>query len=53
MQLYQLHAKQCIKTDMNTAWEFLSDPKNLQRIPLKPWDLTFWLAQTEKCFLAK
>ena len=32
MQLYQLHAKQCIKTDMNTAWEFLSDPKNLQRI---------------------
>lgn len=32
MQLYQLHAKQCIKTDIQTAWEFLSDPKNLQRI---------------------
>lgn len=32
MQLYQLHAKQSIKTDMHTAWEFLSDPKNLQRI---------------------
>lgn len=32
MQLYQLHAKQSIKTDMATAWDFLSDPKNLQKI---------------------
>ncbi|MFT6723045.1 MAG: ligand-binding SRPBCC domain-containing protein [Flavobacteriaceae bacterium] len=32
MQLYQLHAKQYIKTDMATAWNFLSDPKNLQKI---------------------
>ena len=32
MQLYQLHAKQSIKTDMTTAWNFLSDPENLQKI---------------------
>ena len=32
MQLYQLQAKQYVKTDMATAWSFLSSPKNLQKI---------------------
>jgi ligand-binding SRPBCC domain-containing protein len=32
MQLYQLHAKQGLPIDRDTAWKFLSDPKNLKVI---------------------
>lgn len=32
MQLYQLHAKQGLPIDRATAWNFLSDPKNLKVI---------------------
>ncbi len=32
MQLYQLHAKQGLPIDRETAWDFLSDPKNLKVI---------------------
>jgi ligand-binding SRPBCC domain-containing protein len=32
MKMYQLLASQFLPTDRDTAWEFLSDPKNLQRI---------------------
>ncbi len=35
MQLYQLHAKQYVKTDIESAWSFLSSPKNLQKITPK------------------
>lgn len=32
MKLYQLHAKQQLPIPKTTAWEFLSDPKNLKVI---------------------
>ena len=32
MKLYQLHAKQALPIAKDTAWQFLSDPKNLKEI---------------------
>lgn len=32
MKLYQLHSRQVFPISMDEAWEFLSDPKNLQVI---------------------
>jgi len=32
MKLYQVHSKQALPIDKKTAWEFLSDPKNLKKI---------------------
>ncbi len=32
MKLYELHNKQVVNTDLKNAWEFLSNPKNLQLI---------------------
>ena len=32
MKMYQLRASQFLPTSMGEAWEFLSDPKNLQQI---------------------
>ena len=50
MQLYQLNAKQCIKTDIQTAWEFLSDPKNLQRITPKAMGFNILAGADRKMF---
>lgn len=32
MKLYQLHAKQAVPISKEEAWEFLSNPKNLEKI---------------------
>lgn len=32
MKLYQLRSRQLLPTEMETAWQFLSDPRNLQKI---------------------
>lgn len=32
MKIYTLHQKQNLPIDLNTAWDFLSDPKNLKTI---------------------
>ncbi|MCW1954130.1 MAG: SRPBCC family protein [Flavobacteriia bacterium] len=50
MQLYRLHAKQAVKTDMETAWEFLSDPKNLQKITPKEMGFNILAGADKKMF---
>ncbi|TRZ43478.1 SRPBCC family protein [Robertkochia solimangrovi] len=32
MKIYRIHCRQELKTDLKTAWEFLSNPKNLCNI---------------------
>ena len=38
-KIYQLHREQVIATDLETAWDFMSSPKNLDAIT--PDDLSF------------
>jgi ligand-binding SRPBCC domain-containing protein len=39
MKVYQIHSKQVLPISMEAAWEFLSDPKNLELIT--PPDMKF------------
>jgi ligand-binding SRPBCC domain-containing protein len=38
-KIYKLHREQLVKTDIDTAWNFIRSPKNLER--LTPDDLSF------------
>lgn len=38
-KIYELYREQTIHTDLNTAWEFIRTPRNLNRIT--PEDMTF------------
>ena len=38
-KVYKFHRKQLVKTDIDTAWDFICSPKNLEA--LTPDDLPF------------
>jgi ligand-binding SRPBCC domain-containing protein len=50
MKIYRLYKKQVIGTDMETAWNFFSDPKNLSRITPKEMNFTVTSELPEKMY---